>query len=186
MTSLTWRPAAARIQPVRKLSPDDLIGYDYSAWRVRSVEPSDDGGYCIEVERQHGDSHTQRGRITTTSYALVDVYQHPRIPLCSCCDNPYPCRLQEAERIAAASGELMRKRMQRAEIPGTCYSCGEPITMKQGSFTYPAEEGNIQLPGYPAPRFHTRNACWEGRRTYASDRAKAIPDSLPLDAAAIR
>jgi hypothetical protein len=176
-----WSPLAARPRSVRDVAPGELIAYDFSAWRALSVEPADEGEYRIEVERQHGDSDIDRGAIVTRRFARVDVYDSPRIPLCSCCDNPYPCRLQEAERIAAASGDLMRQRMQRAEIPGTCYACGEPITTKQGSITYPAAEGNVHLPGYPAPRFHTRNNCWEGRFIYARDRAAAMPDQMQFD-----
>lgn len=78
-----------------------------------------------------------------------------RWPACSCCGEPMPCRAELEDRDVTESLAQVEKMVTR--LPGTCWGCGEPITNRQKSVTYPGD--NMDLPGGPAVRFHTRATC---------------------------
>jgi hypothetical protein len=85
-----------------------------------------------------------------------------RWPMCSCCLEPMPCRsdVQDAE-IAAG---MNRIEILVARQPGNCWACTEPITHRQKSITYPGD--NLDLPGGPEVRYHTRTACIDAAERY--------------------
>jgi hypothetical protein len=173
----------------------DVVAWDHCAYLVTHVAPSelrDDepaervyyDPYMMTIQRIHGPAHEHENdmqeralRIPPNAYHAWQKYDEGRVPLCSCCGHPWPCRVATAKVISALQAEVLNKKMDRS-VPGVCYSCGEVITNRQGSVTYP--EPNVELLGYPAPRFHTRNACAEGQYHYEQKRSKALPDVAPV------
>lgn len=180
-----WRALGTQ-WPAQRADPvvGDIIALDYAAWKITEIWPKDDkSSYRVNLELAHG-THQLSGstiKCDRWQFRTIDVYPSGRVPLCSCCGHPFPCRTAEAERISGEVMEETEQRMARAGIPGICYGCGEVISTRQGSLTYPSDEGNVQLPGYPSPRFHTRKECGDARFAYAKDRAKAMPDRLAFD-----
>lgn len=168
----------------RKPSIGDVLAHDYSAWEILGIDPADEPrGIKISIKKLYGRHDFNRGTLTVTGWrsTYLPIYEGSRVPLCSCCAMPFPCRESDAERIAADEMALMEKRMARAGVPGICYACGEVITTRQKSLTYPAGEGNVQLPGYPSPRFHMRDQCGNARWSYARARSRVFPDKLAFD-----
>lgn len=140
--------------------------------------------YMITLHRMHGPKHDGENnvkevgfRVPAFSHHAWEKYDEGRVPLCSCCGHPWPCMVTEAKKASEEQAALLNAKMDRA-APGQCYSCGEVITHRQGSVTYP--EPNIELLGYPAPRFHTRKSCADGWYSYERKRAKALPDAEPV------
>lgn len=198
-----WYPLGTVKQPGRP-SVGDMVAYARGAYIVSHVadaEPTEaeeqrlanysaesrirQAPYSMTIDLVHGqhdpeyvNEFKQRAlRVPALSYHRWDVYVEGRVPLCSCCSNPWPCLMIDAAAESKRAGEVMEQRMEHAK-PGCCYSCGEVISHRQGSVRYP--EGNVDIPGYPAPRFHTRNTCWEGRYQYEIRRKKAIPGVEPV------
>lgn len=181
----------------------DVVAYDFRAWEVTHLRIEDFAEeedlransyrpeyrdtkrpYSISLRRLYGPTHPRENsrqeialRVRAFAFGGLERYEEGRVPLCSCCGHPWPCRMTEAKRESEGQARLLDERMKRAGV-GICYSCGEPITSRQGSVTYP--EGNVDLPGYPAPRFHTRQKCYAGRASYEGRRAKAYPDAPSL------
>lgn len=78
-----------------------------------------------------------------------------RWPVCSCCGEPMPCRAELQDREVDRGLYRVERLMSR--MPGCCWDCGEPITARQKSVTYPG--GNLDLPGGPEVQFHLRRSC---------------------------
>lgn len=178
----------------------DLVAFRFAAWRVmhvRTNDPSDEEaarlttlrpeyrerqlGYSLTLRREHGPACEHENsrkeialKLPALSYYRWDAYSGDRVPLCSCCGHPWPCRMLVAEEQAERSAEILAGRMARV-MPGICYGCGEVITSRQGSVSMP--EGNVDIPGYPAPRFHTRRSCAAELNAYLSRRKRALPDA---------
>lgn len=162
----------------------EVIAYDFGAWIITGIHADDaKTTYALDLKCLYGEHKGREGTLKLSRHGFRSIarYAAGRVPLCSCCGNPAPCRIAEAERVASASMALLEIRMARAGVPGICYACGEVITNRQESLTYPPDEGNIQLPGYPSPRFHLRGQCSNARWNYAEDRAKRLPDQLAVD-----
>lgn len=85
-----------------------------------------------------------------------------RWPMCSCCGEPMPCRAEIQDREVAAGLKHVEKFAKKT--PESCWGCDDPITRRQKWVTYPGE--NLDLPGAPAPRFHTRDKCGHWARQY--------------------
>lgn len=169
--------------------------YDHGAYLVTHVAPAelrDDepaehvyrDPYMMTIRRIHGpaseyenDLQERSLRIPPNTYLCWEPYDEGRVPLCSCCGHPWPCRVSDAKAISELQAEVLNAKMDRA-TPGCCYSCGEAISHRQGSVIYP--EPNIELLGFPAPRFHTRKSCAGGMYEYEQKRAKALPEVEPL------
>lgn len=198
-----WLPGGVSRTSRQRPNEGDLIAFEFAAWRVMHVNdaiPDDEDEkrigmyradvrarympYRMTLRRERGPKHERENsrqeiafRISSANYHGWDVYESERIPLCSCCMDPWPCRMLAAEDQAERSAQVMSERMDRI-MPGACYGCGEPITPRQGSMVMPEE--NIDIPGMPPPRFHTRQSCWPERDAYERRRAKALPNAEPI------
>lgn len=85
-----------------------------------------------------------------------------RWPMCSCCGEPMPCRAELQDREVDQG--LERVETWASRRPGCCWGCGEPITGRQKAVAYPGD--NLDLPGGPEVRFHSRASCWDAARRY--------------------
>lgn len=193
-----WWPAGTDRK--RRLEVGDLIARYFAAWRVTHVrddDPTEEEAaqlarlrpeyrercrpYSVTLRREHGPKHEHENsrqeiglRIPVATYRHWDAYSGDRVPLCSCCGHPWPCQMLVAEDVAEQSAKAMAARMARV-MPGLCYGCGEVITTRQGSISMP--EGNVDIPGYPAPRFHTRRSCAGELHAYLGRRKRQLPDA---------
>lgn len=142
------------------------------------------GPWNLSLRRIHGPSVKEEDdrreigiRVPAGYWEGWQVYDEDRVPLCSCCNDPWPCLMQDSAQEAARAVHMMEVRIDRA-APGKCYACGEVITNRQQSMRYP--EGNVELPGFPPPSFHLRNACADGQRAYERARAELLPEAPPV------
>lgn len=195
-----WFPAGTAYRYARdRVAEGDVIAYDRRAWVVthfRTDDFSDDEQqraaayrpeardrlrpYIVSMRRLHGPKHSRENsrqeialRVPAFTYGGFEQYDEGRVPLCSCCGHPWPCLMVDAKKDAEDQARIMEERMGRVGV-GVCYGCGEPITARQESVTYP--EDNVDFPGYPPPRFHTRKKCANERRSYDKRRAALYPD----------
>lgn len=91
-----------------------------------------------------------------------NVYDNGRWPQCSCCGEPMPCRAAITD--AQVQHGMDKLAHLEAKMPGACWACGEPITTRQKAVTYAGE--NLDLPGGPTVKFHTRQKCWFSAEAY--------------------
>lgn len=112
-------------------------------------------------------------------YPVWDVYPERMVPLCSCCQHPWPCRnlvaLDQSTRAAAQLEERLGK-----IGPGICFGCGEPITHRQNAIRF--YEPNVQVPGAPPPVFHARQSCSGWVASYERTRADLAMTELERQA----
>lgn len=184
--STRWHPSGANDHhgppPVGR-----LLAREHAVWRVQQVVdvPLSDDDREIWLQASMPDLHAWRGRPyrihvqfvagarpswardEVTPLAKLDVPAgfvgmswrlYPasdRWPSCSCCGEPVPCRAELQDREVEAGLAQVEKLVQR--LPGSCWGCGEPITRRQHVVVYPGE--NLDLPGGPEVRFHTRRRC---------------------------
>jgi hypothetical protein len=194
-----WMPAGVTRGYGRGPRPEvgETVAYDRGAYIVTHVADAElrDNEmsmtsalpYVLTLRRLHGpvseyeNDRQERGvRIARGSSTTFERYAEGRVPLCSCCGHPWPCLNLDAAEAAKQEAKIMGDKLAKAGIPGTCYSCGEPITTRQESVTYP--EPNVELIGYPGPRFHTRQSCGGGWYEYERKRQRALVDVEPLHA----
>lgn len=113
------------------------------------------------------------GSITVRSnqHRFWQVYPGGRWPQCSCCGEPMPCRAAITDVQVGA--EMDRFTEMASRLPGTCWGCGNPVTSRQRSVTYPGD--NLDLPGGPTVRFHAAKDCrWKAEK-YEARWLKANP-----------
>lgn len=195
-----WFPVGTADRWARnRVAIGDVVAYDFRAWEVTHLRVDDFGEdeeqvatryrpdarermrpYSVSLRRLHGPVHPRENsrqeialRVRAFAIGGFERYDEGRVPLCSCCGHPWPCRMVEAKKDAEDQARVMDERMSRVGV-GVCYGCGEPITRRQESITYP--EGNVDFPGYPPPRFHTRKKCAGARWSYDKRRAALYPD----------
>lgn len=94
-------------------------------------------------------------RITANRYRPWNVYPDGRWLQCPCCGEPIPCRRELRDRLVEASAAELTRLMAIPE--GACWGCAETITPRQKWIGYPGD--NVDLPGGPEARFHTRRQC---------------------------
>lgn len=158
-----------------KLPPiGSVIAFNRRALEILRYDERDDG-WIAQVRRIHGPklkSENDRAEcgLRLRNFAILDVYKG-RIPLRSCCGDPWPCTREIAEREAREDMQHLAGQMEKAH-DGFCYSCGEPITTRQGKVLAP--EANIELPGFPPPGFHTRWKCRGGLAAYDQKRRQHL------------
>jgi hypothetical protein len=100
-----------------------------------------------------------------------NVYPAGRWPQCSCCGEPMPCRAAIVD--ARVQHDMDKLAALEAKMPGACWSCSEPITTRQRAVTYAGE--NLDMPGGPAVKFHTRQQCRHAAEKYEERWLKANP-----------
>lgn len=159
-----WYPTGAKgtfdLPPV-----GSLVAIDHRVVEVWAHHPRDDGRVTLAIRRLHGppipgeNSRQERGFTPPAGRVWWQVYISRRVPVCSDCGEPWPCRDDLADREAIHSLRVMAGQIAKAE-PGLCYSCGEHITPRQAATTAP--EPNVELPGFGPPQFHLRLSCRHG------------------------
>jgi hypothetical protein len=108
-----------------------------------------------------------------TWWVMADRYQ-----TCSCHGHPWPCLDYDRDRLVEKAARQFDRDMLGAQ-PGWCAACGEPITRRQKSLTFP--EPSLIVPGAPPPEFHTRRDCWYGAVEYERKlRIPTYPDAARL------
>ena len=178
---MTWRPLAARTTD--RPQPGDVIAYAHGVWRVTGITPLDlddhdrdawlNAGmpnlanwwrhpfrlglaYVGGVRPDGGTEHDQYTADVRTQHRITwCVYPGGRWPRCSCCGEPMPCRAELQDQEIEHGMAIVEK--HAAKQPGCCWSCGEPITTRQRSITYPGD--NLDLPGGIEVAFHRRGEC---------------------------
>lgn len=168
-----WRALTVEDLERALWSDDDEEGHaawltwakDGAEWPARPyrVEVEHVAGHNPMPKDGRGEQHT-RGALTihANSRPRWHIYESGRWPMCSCCGEPMPCRAQmidwQVEEAAATIDDHAHK------MPSCCWGCGEPITARQRSVVYAGT--NLDLPGGPEVRFHTRKACRYQAETY--------------------
>ena len=204
-------PAGTRSRFNHRLAEGDLIAFGYAAWRVTHVRVNDPTPeqaarinaysekfrdqhmpYSVTLTRLHGPKHeheNDRGDLglgvdPSRPSAFWWLYESERIPLCSCCGHPYPCKAAVDDVRVERAGEALGRKLARSQ-PGICYACGEPITRRMKAGRIGTE--HAEIPGYPAPAWHVgRWRCADAMRRYAKmhgldDRQAALldPEATP-------
>ncbi|MFI6228603.1 hypothetical protein ACIBCR_14980 [Micromonospora echinospora] len=193
MTRRHWSPLGAHLVHAIP-AVGSLIGREHAVWRILNVTdlPLTDTDRDVWLEAGMPDLATWRHRPqrvevrwiggTRPEWATPDgpvqdahvdlpagyrsedwyVYSYGRWAQCSCCGEPMPCRAQlEDEEVTAG---LKRVEVFATRVPGSCWACGEPVTRRQKSVHYPGI--NLDLPGGPVPRFHTKQSCLSTAKRY--------------------
>lgn len=199
-----WHPAGTSYACGRRRAEvGEVVAYDRRAWEVTHVRVEDFNEedlpraaayrpeyrdecrpWSVTLRRVHGARHERENsrqeialRIRAFAYGCFDRYDEGRVPLCSCCGQPWPCLFADAKRESERAAEVMDVRLGRM-APGLCYGCGEVITQRQERVTFPGEHADF--PGRGGPTFHTRQKCYGERAAYAR-RARMTPEATPID-----
>jgi len=175
-----WRPASRATEITYDPPPvGSIIAHELRALEVLAYDQRDDGRTTVHIRRIYGpkikaeNDHAECG-LTYRGRVMWHVYINGRVPLCSCCGDPWPCSRVMDERQARVDLSHMADQIAKAG-DGQCYSCGEPITRRQSSAT--ATEPNLELPGFPPPQFHLRRSCRGGLSRYEAVRRAALKGS---------
>lgn len=182
----------------------EVVAYGWAAWEVVHVDSAELtpdeveqlsaykpavraalAPYRMILHRRHGpqrDGESDRGdialRVPAGSLYRWARYRSGRVPLCSCCGDPWPCRANLAEEAAAESARQVDELGRRVEV-GACFGCGKPITTRQRVIRYPDAE-NVRVLLADAPVFHERQACRPFVVEYERERARRLPDVPPV------
>lgn len=180
-----------------KLQPGDIVIADRKPFRVREIRevPTDRWkDKFVEAWREAGmpDAETwwSRPLDISGSWDVEDPGVGPRygvqasaghmwsvLPehysVCRLCNELPPCRHVHNERVMEHAAERMAETM--SILPGCCHGCGEPITARQKSFTFPG--ANLIRPdlGDNSAIFHTRVSCFDSIPSYDRKWAAAEP-----------
>lgn len=185
-----WHPEGTDCSAGRAERPHEsaIVAYDRRAWEVRHVSDADVTPderermtsyiqphrdrmmpYRISLRRVHGAPHIRENsaqeialRVRFGVYNPFPLYPNGRVPLCSCCNHPWPCI--EADQQAQAAKELKAAERELRLLPGCCPSCQEPVTSRQRSITFGGP--NVRNPLAQGPTFHLRHACWNDAARY--------------------
>ena len=188
----TWRPDHTSHGRGKRPSEGDVVAYARAAWQVIHVDPCDlkDGEeetlrhlvqphrdqampYRVALRRLHGPKNERENsardialRVRANAYNPLPVYADGRVPLCSCCSHPWPCRVADELAEARRGSERMEREMAR--LPGCCPACQEPITNRQHAIGFPGPYLRNPL-SEPGPRFHLRLKCFGEAARYEND-----------------
>lgn len=168
-----WWPPFDSTEYVKPGEGTPLLAWNHRAVQVFGWDERD-GGWIAHVRRIHGpkvDSENDRAEFGLTVRRWgMDAYRG-RVPLCSCCGEPWPCMREVDERKARDQMAHLAGQVSKA-YDGFCYACGEPITTRQRSILAP--EPNVELPGFPPPGFHLRWSCRSGVDAYDRVRRRSL------------
>ncbi len=151
-----------------------VIAHHHRALEVLGYNERDDG-WIAHVKRILGpklpaENDRAECGLRIPRWATVQVYKG-RIPVCSCCGEPWPCTRETNEREAREDIEYLSRQIAKA-ADGICYACGEVITTRQEHLLAP--EPNVELDGFTAPAFHTRWKCRSGLEAYDQVRRRKL------------
>jgi hypothetical protein len=181
-SSSRWEPADARPQWTTP-EPGALVGWDHAVWRVMRVRAMPEEKWREEYREyvlRFGDSyapvivvlrpaqHDSPDPVAARRHdqhvsgvpgkTTWHVYRSEHYPVCVRCQEPLPCRELYAE--AVARHEVAE--LSRYELGGVCPACGEVVSARQKSLTFP---NNVMIPGGPPLTYHTRSRChWQAMR----------------------
>ncbi len=193
----TWVPEGVTNRR-RRPHVGELIAFEYAAWRVIHCDVDDlrDGEekilkgivpsyrdqaqpYRLALRREMGPAHERENsaqdiafRIPARYFRGWDLYETGRVPLCSCCSNPWPCRNLINETAAAAEARKLEHELKL--LPGCCPACQEPITARQHTIEFPGEYVRNPL-GPVDVQFHLRRACRQEAARYEEAWVAADP-----------
>lgn len=191
-------------QENRRPAVGEVVAYGWAAWEVMHVSDAVSTAeedeklrgytpefrashrpYRVTLRRRHGPKSPRENnlgdttlRVPAGSFYRWDKYRSGRVPLCSCCGDPWPCRANLAEQAAAESARRVDELGRRAEV-GACFGCGEPVTTRQRVIRYPDAE-NVRVLLAAAPVFHERRSCRPHVVEYERERARRLPDAPPV------
>lgn len=125
--------------------------------------------YRITLRRVHGPRHPRENdrqeialRVPAPTFWSWPRYKDGRVPLCSCCQHPWPCR--EGDQQEQAERELAAAERELSLLPGCCPACREPVTSRQRSITFAGP--NVRNPLAEGPTFHLRRKCYGAAACY--------------------
>lgn len=170
------------------MSPEQHIGqllpFRHSMWRIRSITDRDPK-WLLELEHIRGPLEALG--IKTRTLALGETVIHIGVnkerlqamtepfPVCSCHGHPWPCTVMRDAKNAERATERWMK-LYDLSAASVCNSCGEAITSRQRSITFP--EPWLQLADAPPPEYHTRINCWLAAQRYEEEyRLKHYPQA---------
>lgn len=186
----TWSPLGT--WPRQRPEVGRLVAREHGVWRVAAVTdlPVDEAAreiwvdigmpevwpgrpYRVDLDWVAGARPARAGDGPFDAWVNVPAEAYPRHqwdvyppsgrwPQCSCCGEPMPCQAELEDREVTAALKNVEKFARR--LPGCCWQCEEPISRRQRSVTYPGD--NLDLPGGPEVRFHTREKCAGAARRY--------------------
>lgn len=179
-----------------RIQVGDIVGLYYAAWRVTEVNPVEDVDlsdddlrdmaiYKPEYRERHRPyylvlAHVNGPILTPMPKTLHDGTRtvHLRVnrpggrgepkvmgdryQTCSCHGHPWPCQDVLLDEIVTES--VARADKLAAKQAGMCWACNDPITSRQRAVSYAGE--NLDMPGGPPVRFHTRSQCWGSATEY--------------------
>lgn len=185
--STRWLPYGPHLGGSNRPEEGDVVAIERAAWKVirytdaaptpEERERAATAGpwadryrpYELLLQRLHGpahdaedDRHVVSVCVPGDSYPGIPVYPHGRVPLCSCCGHPWPCRI--ADEQATAEAALKRAEKAMRVMPGCCPACNEPITTRQRSIRFGGP--NLLNPLAEGPTYHTRGRCWHAASRY--------------------
>lgn len=165
----------------RRPEVGETVAFERAAWEVTHVRdaiPTDDEEqrlaayrpefraahepYRISLRRLYGPAYPKENDRQEVALRVPDGtrwrfprYDDGRVPLCSCCQHPWPCL--ERDQSEQAARELHKAERELALPPGCCPACQEPVTSRQKSITFGGP--NVRNPLAEGPTFHLRQKC---------------------------
>lgn len=175
-----WHPSGTHM--VSQPEPGMFLPYEHAVYRIIDVNPVPETEWS-DVDRQRvgwraqntprmvvvrpvgvtstdvrARDHDMHFRMGGEQVATLNLYTDEHYPVCAECAEPLPCRDQMAERVSQAAAQ----RMGKYELAGVCPACGEVVTGRQQSQTWP---DNAEIPQGPPITFHLRRKCaWAARQ----------------------
>jgi hypothetical protein len=151
----TWVPwRAQRVDGVP--APGSLVAVGHVVWHVAAVrrllrraDAADadwPGARTHEVLLDARTGVPVDWRVETNRYSAWWTYRDG-YPLCSCCQEPQPCR----SRVAYDMATRGVARMRRFEVAGICPACAAAVTPAEASVSFP---DNTVVPLGPPVSFH--------------------------------
>lgn len=160
-TNRTWYSGTVPTR-LERLEPGDIVGHEYQPWIVIDVRLADDGLPVVQLEREGRRNLHLHARQKWATLPRMKDPEH--FPVCACGDLT-PCRELDLR-------DTMEREIRTLDLyttPGICPACGEVVTSRQQSMSWP----NIMIPGTPDVRFHLRQSCHEQARRYDERCAEA-------------
>lgn len=163
-----WFPTGAIVVYTKDLTPDTLVAWEHSVWRVVSIEDRSadliDGGRDMSIVlRPSSELTVTRSKkeihLVAGSRSLWNRYTDEHYPVCHHCQEPVPCRDRMVEQFMTQAAE----RNRRYEIPGVCPACEQPVTERQIRQTWTE---NLIVPTGGPVTFHLRKRCVSEAMTY--------------------